>query len=97
MAKRYSGTLELSISLGDDDAYDVRVYDYTTGTRFLSLTGLRLAPATRSRFAVDSALAYDEVARAALGWMSDFDDRVHYLAASGSDGYVVRRRLRTGG
>ena len=52
--------------------------------------GIGLSPHLARRLAVDSAEAFDHIARAALGFAGYEDDRI-FCYAEGDDNYVIRR------
>jgi hypothetical protein len=80
MAKRYSGTLVLSVRYIDaTSSYTVRITEHNDDARFETLKGLRLAP-IHSNLAVDSAKAYDLAAEAALDFASYADEAIHNYA-----------------
>lgn len=98
MALRYSGTLELSITLrADSETYDVVITEMNDDARFNDIEGLKLPPAFASRNAADSAASYDLAADAALGFAADADgDDIYTYAACPRDdsnfGFEIRRR-----
>jgi hypothetical protein len=80
MAKRYSGTLVLTLSYSDrDSSYTVRISERNDDARFATLRGIRLAP-IHSNLAVDSPKAYDLAAEAALAFASYEDEAIHNYA-----------------
>jgi hypothetical protein len=70
MATRYSGSLKLSITLDTTDTYSVTLSGDGYRCR---LRGIGLAPATAARVALDSAEAYDAIARAAISFAAHED------------------------
>jgi hypothetical protein len=77
MAKRYSGTLILTLKYIDaTSSYTVQIREKDDSARFATLTDLRLAP-IHANLAVDSPKAYDLAAEAALGFASYEDDHIH--------------------
>lgn len=95
MATRYSGTLRMRITYVDAaEAYKVTITERCGRLDSpIALRGLRLPAAYRG--AVDSADAYDRVARAALGFASADHEAVLAYAAEASDGgFYVQRAPR---
>jgi hypothetical protein len=85
MAKRYSGTLILTLQYVDaSQSYTVRIREKNDDARFETLTDLRLAP-IHSNLAVDSPKAYDLAAEAALGFASYADEAIHSYACPADD------------
>lgn len=80
MAKRYSGTLILTLKYIDaTSSYTVQIREKDDSARFATLTDLRLAP-IHSNLVVDSPKAYDLAADAALGFASYEDEHIHAYA-----------------
>ena len=97
-AKRYSGHLTITVMLDDFDDYK---YTVSHGRKVLG-RGTTRAPAsgffdpkTRERVAHDSAVAFDQVAHAALSFASDDakdGDVIGDLADFTDSGYAISRR-----
>lgn len=86
MAKRYSGQLIIRIEFHDPtDAYQgsIRSKDGHLHYKFMDL---KLSPVMRRKYAVDSPQAYDEAARAILGFASaDNEDIYQYAQITGEN------------
>lgn len=95
MAKRYCGTLELTVKYIDaSDTYNVAFRELNADAMFVPCHGIGLSPFDAGRLARDSKEAYDRVARAAVGFASYDDEMIHAFAVTDECGEAVIRRRK---
>lgn len=95
MAIRYSGSVRIKITLQPDDSYNaVFAVQEDAWIELPKQDGLRLSVEDQARLASDSPEAYDEVARAALAFLSNDTDEVLSHANQDDAGrFIVSRRF----
>jgi hypothetical protein len=94
MEKRYSGTLEINVTLAaDNESYNAQIVELNDDARFEPLEGIRPAPAFAARVEADSPEAYDEAARVAVMFaILTGDDVVYHFAEVDEAAEVIVRR-----
>lgn len=96
MATRYTGSLKLSITLDSTDTYSVTLSGLAGTNYFGRLRGLGLSPHMASKVALDSAEAYDAIAKAAVTFAGAEKGADVYAHADCDDGggAIIRRKKR---
>lgn len=91
MAKRYSGGLSISLTFVDSkNEYRTRVCP-RQGRRGAGCETIWVGPPRTLRHAVDSPIAYDEAARAAISFSSDYLSQLAQPDHEGA-GWDIRRK-----